>query len=256
MKKTLVTGLLFSLFLACFAMAGSAGATTYGFSSTSIGQYTAQGTLMSAAHGPVTSVPMGDKTLSNVILTTSYNANAAAISPAGFNLTTNSTPALDPGFTMTTPLSVGPGGSQDATFVSIVTVNPGSPLITQLSLTLNAGITPATSGSTEASATVIERVFTNPGGILLGTMTAGLAGSLGGGIYVVPASYGILNLATPVSSVCIVKDLNVQGDGAPGATAFINSVTEGFSEVPVPPSILLFAPGLLGVAGIRKRMRR
>ena len=41
----------------------------------------------------------------------------------------------------------------------------------------------------------------------------------------------------------------------PGVTSGISTTSMNVSHVPVPPSVLLFAPGLLGLVGIRKRIK-
>jgi len=244
MKNKCALGLLLSVFFACFAMVASAGATTYSFTSTEVvagNPFAWQGALDAP-----TAVPMGDKTLSDVTLATTFNYYAAPITPAQFTLTTVGTPALDPGFVLNAvPLSTQALGSQDATLAFVVTAPTTAPIV-DVSLSFVGGILPKAASA--ASATVTEFVYTNSAKTtLLGTLTVGETG-----LTFIPSA--VVNFA-PQTSIYVVKDMSVQGDGAPGAAAFISQVTQNFSEVPVPPSVLLFAPGLLGLVGMRKRLR-
>ena len=57
----------------------------------------------------------------------------------------------------------------------------------------------------------------------------------------------------PQGIIYVVKDISVNGDGRLGGSAFVSQLTDRYSEVPLPASVLLFGPGLLGLMGIRKR---
>jgi len=216
MKNKCALGLLLSVFFACFAMVASAGATTYSFTSTEV--VAGNPFAWQGALDAPTAVPMGDKTLSDVTLATTLNA---------------------------VPLSTQALGSQDATLAFVVTAPTTAPIV-DVSLSFVGGILPKAASA--ASATVTEFVYTNSAKTtLLGTLTVGETG-----LTFIPSA--VVNFA-PQTSIYVVKDMSVQGDGAPGAAAFISQVTQNFSEVPVPPSVLLFAPGLLGLVGMRKRLR-
>jgi hypothetical protein len=64
-----------------------------------------------------------------------------------------------------------------------------------------------------------------------------------------------VSLGGNYATLYITEQISVKG--VTGETAYIGGITNQFSEklapVPVPPSLLLFAPGLLGLVGLRKK---
>ena len=53
------------------------------------------------------------------------------------------------------------------------------------------------------------------------------------------------------TTLYIIKDIAV--NGGPAGSAAISFAVNRFSEVPLPSALLLFAPGVLGLVGLRKR---
>jgi len=233
MKKKFAIGLLLGVFLTSFAMVGSAGATTITMDSF-VGS-----TLL-----------MGDKVLVGIAASVGYVGTATPIALSNFTLTTFPIPANNPGFTMTSmPLAVEALGSQDLTMSFVVATLPASGmLIDDVSVSMVGGVVGPR--PTLASATIEESVYTaNPtlGGTLLGSMSIGATGTSS-------ILSGSISFA-PVSSIFVIKNISVNGDGTNGGAANISQVTQQFSQVPVPipGSLLFFAPGLLGLLGLRKR---
>jgi len=232
MKKKFAVGLVLSIFLASFGLAGSAGATLLPTTIT-LDQFT------------TTPVQMGDKVLTGISASIKDTGTATLLTLGNFTLTTFSVP-YNPGFIITGGMSVSAYGEQDLKLSFTVTVDPGGAPINDVSLGFVGGVYP--SSNPEAAATIVENVWTkNPilGGSYLGSIVVGATG-----YSYTPA--GSLTFA-PRQSIFVTKDISVNGDNMAGGTAFISEITQQFSEVPVPPSLLLFSPGLLGLVGLRKR---
>ena len=234
MKKKFAMGLLLSIFLASFAMVGSAGATPIS-------------TLADLVGPPPVSDTIGDKVFSGWMVVINYNHTySASFTPGdvGFTALLNNPPANQgPGFQLALPMSVYAGGFQDLLITYTVTVLPGQALINDASLAGNVSVTGPT-----ASATVTENIYTDyTESVLLAQLK----------IYATGTSLVTYDHATfaPQCSIFVTKDINVQGDGMNGNQAGISQLVDRYSEVPVPPSALLFAPGLLGLFGIRKRFK-
>ncbi len=229
MKKKFAIGLLLSIFLASFAMVGSAGATPIS-------------TLADAlAQQPIT---IGDKVFSDWTASINYShVWSASFTTGDVGFTAYATPANNPGFALALPMSVQAQGFQDLLITYTVAVLPGYALINDASLAANVSVTGPT-----ASATVTEDIYTNSTeSVLLAQLK----------VYATGSSLKVFDHATfaPQSSIFVTKDINVQGDGINGNNAAISQVVDRYSEVPVPPSVLLFGPGLLGLFGIRKRLK-
>ena len=232
MKKKFVIGLLLSIFLASFGLVGSAGATAV---SSTITLNTFVGSTLL----------MGDKALAGVSAVITDTGTATLIGLGDFSLTTFSQPN-NPGFIITAPMQVEAFGEQDLKLSFVVTVLPGGAPITDVSLNFVGGVFPTS--NPEAAASIVETVWTkNPilGGAFLGYISIGANGTS-------YTPFGSVSFA-PQKSIFVTKDISVNGDASYGGSAFISEITQQFSEVPVPPSLLLFAPGLLGLVGLRKR---
>jgi len=245
MKKKFAIGLLLGIFLVSFALVGSARAIALGGGG---------GTTITMDSFVGTTLLMGDKVLGGIAASVGYVGTATPITLSNFTLTTFPTPANNPGFIMTSmPLAVVALGSQDLTMSFVVATLPTSGmLIDDVSVSMVGGVIPGVTGGppTLASATIEENVYTaNPilGGTLLGSISIGATGTSS-------VLSGSISFA-PVSSIFVIKDISVNGDGINGGAANISQVIQQFSQVPVPvpPSVLFFAPGLLGLVGLRKR---
>ena len=229
MKKKFAIGLLLSIFLASFAMVGSAGATPLSLAD-----------VVTAG-----SITIGDKVFSGWTADSNSAGTASSFTAASITFVPLATPALDPGFELSgMPMSVGANGSQDLTLSYTVAVAPGGALIKDASLSFVGGVLGV---SPYASVQIIENVYTSNGGTLLAQLVVGQSGPTD----IVSAT---ANFA-PQSSIYVVKDIGVNGDGVAGGSAFVSQLTDRYSEVPVPASLLLFGPGLLGLVGIRKRLK-
>ncbi len=230
MKKKFAIGLLLSMFLASFAMVGSAGATP------------TPATLADViAQQPIT---IGDKVFCDWTASIHYNGSASGFTTGDVGFTAYATPANNPGFQLALPMSVGAGGVQDLLLTYTVSVLPGHALINDASLAGNVSI----SGGPTASATVTEDIYKDSTeSVLLAQLK----------IYATGSSLVTYDHETfaPQCSIFVTKDINVQGDGLNGNNASISQLVDRYSEVPVPPSALLLAPGLLGLFGIRKRVQ-
>lgn len=225
MKKKFAIGLLLSVLLASFAMVGSAGAVSY-----SLDQLVALGS---------TGITVGDKTF--------YNFNyvpvgSVAIPATGITVVPMTTPALEPGLQFDSGWTVGPNQILDSQISFYVTA-PASTPIDDVILQFNGA---ARNGG---SASVVETVYANgPTGTVLANLYVNADGTT--------TLQQTATFAQPYTTLYIVKDISVNGGPAGGGgSAATSFVINQFSEVPIPGSLLLFAPGLLGLVGIRKRFR-
>jgi len=235
---------MYCVVMASFLVAGSAGATTYTFNWDAS---TRTGVLTDMLYNPLASVSMGDKVLSDVTMKVSYNAYAAPITASMFTLDTLDTPALNPGFTMAAmPLAVQANGVQDITLSFWVTA-PASAPITDATLSFVGGVFPST--NLLASVVITEYLYTSATdpSSLFATLTVGASGAS-------LKTYDTTTFA-PLTSIYVVKDISLSGGGLSGGSAQISALTERFSEVPVPSDLMLFASGLIGLMGLRRRTR-
>jgi len=228
MKKKILIALLLGISLSTFALVGGAGAATI-----TLDQFVGSTLLM------------GDKVLAGVSASITDTGSATLIGLGDFSLTTFSLPQ-NPGFIITAPMEVEAFGEQDLKLSFVVSVLPGGGLINDVSLNFVGGVYPVT--NPEAAAAIVETVWTkNPilGGAFLGYISIGANGTS-------YTPFGSISFA-PQPSIFVTKDISVNGDASYGGSAFISEITQQFSQVPVPPSLLLFAPGLFGLVGLRKR---
>jgi len=227
MKKILATGLLLGVLFAPLAMVGSAGATT-----------------LADVVVPGLETLIGDKVFYDWEAAISYNAYAAPFALADITFVPLATPAFDPGFQLTgMPLAVQKLGLQDLTLSFTVT---GAYSIKDVSLSFVGGVLGGP--DTLASVQIVENVYDKKGGTLLAHLMVGESG----GTFIASA----VATFAPQTSIYVVKDISLNGDGITGGAAAVSQVTERFSEIPLPPAFLLLAPALFGIAGLRKRYFR
>jgi len=230
MKKILATGLLLGVLLSPLAMAGSVGATT-----------------LADVVVPGLETLIGDKVFSDWEAAISYNLYAAPFTLADITFVPLETPALNPGFQLTgMPLAVQALGLQDLTLSFTVTAT-GDQWIKDASLGFVGSVLGG--ASTLASVQIVENIYASKGGALLAHLVVGESG----GVFI---EFAEATFVAPLKSIYVVKDISLNGDGASGGAAAVSQVTERFSEIPLPPALLLLAPSLFGIAGLRKRYVR
>jgi hypothetical protein len=61
-----------------------------------------------------------------------------------------------------------------------------------------------------------------------------------------------VNFDPTMGTIHVTKDISVNGNNLPGGFATVSGVTNQFSEVPLPPSVLLLGSSLLGLVGFRR----
>lgn len=227
MGKKFAIALLIGAFLTSFAMVGSAGAVSY--------------SLQDLINTGSTGITIGDKTFYDF----SYTGTSGAPTASQIQTQFIATPG-DPGLSFTAPTgnggtlwSLGTGGNMDSKISFYVQVNNPSAPINDISLMFGAQ---ATGGG---SVDVTENVYSG--------------GTSVGGLYVNVDGYTQLNDSFGFTGGATYTNLFVTKDIALstlfGGTAAITNVANQYSEVPVPATLLLFAPGLLGLVGVRKRLK-
>jgi len=223
MKKHVALSLLLGIFLASFVLVGTAGATALP------PVYDLAGLISINGHPPIIPcIPVGDKTASN------FGYSEGALAAALVFVTTSDTNPMNPGLTFSSLWYA--SGKQSLNAVISFNVSAPSATIDDVSLSV-AGWT-KNSGTAEVQETVYADGNTY-------TMTA-LAGGPQQTVTFAPTGY-----------ISICKDIEVAGNGGYGkwtGSAGITCITQNFSQVPVPPGLLLLAPGLLGLFGMRKRI--
>ncbi len=241
MKHKFAVGLILCMFLTSFAMVGSAGATSYD--------------LWSLIHHSG-SVTAGDKTFSGFGYGTGpIDVPLAAAFIDVSPITTYATPVgneygitLDSPLGRAVPIAYAHWLLVPITLTETITFNVNSSGGAINGVLLNfAG---AYSGS--GSASVTESVFGSGGLLETLTVSTSKAGT-------VTSEYA--PLSTPCANLTIQDVITVSSGRNWKGSASVFSVCNQFSQVadppsqvPVPPSLLLFAPGLFGLFGIRKRI--
>ncbi len=224
MKRKLAIDLLLTIFLASFALVGSAQAVTLG----------------DLIGTPGASLTIGNETFSD------FGCNSA-LAASAIDVVTFNAPPGGPGLEFVSAATVFASVMNVQTSFSVQMPTSTPMAINNISLGFNAAI------GTGGSATVTEYVYTDPTErTLLATLTVTVtqSGTFGTTSGVLPAYY---------KSLYIVDNFTVQA-GDPltvvsGEHYLVNQFTDPPAPVPLPPTLLLFAPGLLGLTGIRKRLR-
>ena len=221
MKRKFAIGLLLSVFMAFFSMVGSAGAVAL--------------TLEDMMAHAVTTV--GDKAFYGFGYLTVGSNTVPAADVAVVPLTT---PANDPGLEFVSGWTVGPGQILDSQ-ISFYVQAPASAPVDDVLLQFNGA---ARHGG---SASVVETVWSvNPNGSL-GNIVANLYVNADGTTQLTDTA----TFSQTYTTLFVIKDIAV--NGGPAGSAAISFVTNRFSEVPLPSALLLLAPGVLGLVGLRKR---
>jgi len=192
--------------------------------------------------GPGYSCGIDDKTFQNF----SYSTGGTNQMPAT-SITVNpiNTP-FNPGLLFNAPWGVGAGQTQDSLIGFTVTVNPGGNLINDLSLYMFGAGVLGTGQVSVAETYCAGDTFAN-------LCAHGTEGTL---LAILNANTSILHasvtFANPVGIVDVRKDIELLG-GADGSAALVSGVSNQFSEVPEPGSLMLLGSGVVGVAGMLRR---
>jgi hypothetical protein len=243
MKKNVAIVLLISSFPAFFAMVGTAGA--------------ASSDLYTLIHQGG-SITVYDKTFSDFAYSTGpINAPAAAGAIAVTPITTSygTPPANEYGLTFDSPLGPAvpiaythwPLGTLTET-ISFNVSSSGGP-IDDVLLSFEG----AYSGS--GSASVTEQVYYEGNPVLTMGPGNGLSVYSSSNTGTQSTAYASL-LPDTYTNLTIVDTITVSAGSAFNGSGSVFSVSSEVSQVPEPPFLLLFAPGLLGLVGMKKRVFR
>jgi hypothetical protein len=153
---------------------------------------------------------------------------------------------FNPGFLFNAPWSAGANQTQDSLIGFTAHVNQGGNLIDDLSLYMfGAGVI----GTGQVS--VAETYCA--GDTFADLCAHGTEGTL---LAILNSNISILHASvtfnTPVSIVDVRKDIELIG-GGDGSASLVSGVSNQFSEVPEPGSLVLLGSGVVGVAGMLRR---
>ena len=221
MRKHVAMDLLLTVFLVSFALIGSAEATT----------------LADLINTPGATIDSG--TFTNFGCSSDIGASAISVIPVN-------TPLVGPGlaFVNSSPVYSFIPNVQTSFSVNIPASVPMA--INNVLLGFSAEI------GSNGSATVIERVYTDSTEttkLATLTVTVTQSGTFQTMSGLLPSYY---------KSLYVVDDITMNaGDSLSGGVSGMHYLENQFSDppVPLPPALLLFAPGLVGLMGIRKRLR-
>lgn len=169
-----------------------------------------------------------DKLFSNFTYTGSAGGGAVALAASDITVVPDATP-FDPGFLFNASWAAGPGQFMDS-LIQFDVQSLGN-AITDISATMISGHV------FTGIASVTEN--TTEGNILLYDSSLGIHTS------------DIITFDPTMDVIHVSKDIGVNG-GAEGL-ATISGVTNNFSEVPEPATMLLLGSGLIGLAGYARR---
>jgi hypothetical protein len=174
-----------------------------------------------------TGVTIDDKLFFDFSYSGSGFGGAVAIPADGITVTPLTDP-LNPGILFNAPWSVGPGQALDSLIQFKVQVLPGGNPIKDVSAEMVAFGTSPDGIITVAETTTFGNLLLHSNG-----------GTVSSAEITFSPTMGVINVA---------KDISVNGNSG---IAALSGVTNRFSEVPVPPAVLLFGTGLLGLVGFR-----
>jgi hypothetical protein len=180
-------------------------------------------------------VVIDDKTFWDFTYSSSASGGAVAIPASGITVNEITT-ALNPGLQFNASWAAASGQTMDSLIGFKVQTNPGGGAINDSSATMVGAATAA------GLATVVETLTLEPS-TLLGSILLHADGT--------PVLSGTANFAATLGIIDVEKDIGVNGSIG---TAAISSVTDQFSEVPIPipPTALLLGSGLVGLLGLRR----
>ncbi len=227
MRKALFTiaGLLAAIsLLASFALVGSAGAVT----------------LADLISTPGAAITIGNETFSDFGCSSSLGASATGVLPVN-------APPGGPGLAFVNSGAVYTSIQNVETSFSVQVPKSTPMAIDNVLLGFSALI------GSNGSATVTEHVYTDSTEttkLATLTVTVTQSGTFQTTSGVLPSYY---------KSLYIVDDITMNAGGALSGVSGMHYLQNQFCDppvpVPLPPALLLFAPGLLGLVGIRKRLR-
>jgi len=192
--------------------------------------------------GPGFNCGIDDKTFSNFSYST---AGTNPLPPTSITVNPINTP-LNPGFLFNAPWGVQGSQTQDSLIGFTATVNANSNhLIDDLSLYMFGAAVVGNALVTVSETYCAGDTFAD----LCAHGTEGtLSTYLGGGLSKLHDSVTF----NPVRVVDVVKDIELLGGGN-GSFAVLSGVSNQFSEVPEPGSLVLFGSGIVGLAGVLRR---
>jgi len=176
-------------------------------------------------------VQIDDKLFFDFFYVGSASNNAVAIPASGISVTPLNDP-YNPGILFNAAWSVGVGQTLDSYIQYSVKVLPGGNAIKDISASMQGFGADLGGVVSVAETTPFGNLFLYSNGSTL--------------------SYAEVTFNPTMGPFTVVKDISVNGNNG---FAAVSGVTNRFSEVPVPPSLLLLGSGLLGLVGLRFRRK-
>lgn len=201
------------------------------------------GTLASLIALGDTGITIGDKQFYDFGYTGSSQGGATAITAAGITVTAITTPN-DPGLQFNAAWTVGANQILDSGITFKVQVLPGGNAIEDVNASMT-GFDAIPAGIVG----VAETFSLEPSNTVIGSLGLFSDGTTS-------VSYDEKFLTPTLGILDVTKDISVNGNSLGiGNFATVSFVDDQFSEVPVPPSVLLLGSGLLGLVGFGWRKR-